>query len=124
MLIFTIRNCDIKTCTSDTSEYFVFHGCCHSYHVNCVSGEKFCRICGDFLKAAMVDFTKRANHAIFKDQQGSKETDSTDINQGFTSQNESNQEDEELQFDGDFVEENNLQLSVDVINNEILSWKN
>ena len=86
------RKCDLIECNKESSQWKVFRGCGHSFHIECVLPDtSVCKICESTLKDKLNDLGKVANDAVFNhdlretvndNEQESDEESNTDTDDG------------------------------------------
>ena len=60
------RECDKEGCVHNTGIFYVFLGCGHSYHPECIAPKlDTCPICLGILKVAVSTLSAKANNSIF-----------------------------------------------------------
>ena len=60
------RKCDLLECNKESPLWKVFHGCGHSFHIECVLPDiSVCKICESTLKEKIDSLGKVANDAVF-----------------------------------------------------------
>ena len=68
------RKCDIYTCMQEGNDNFeVFHGCGHSYHMNCFPDWlKSCTVCKDEVSIKISELCESVTAATFNNGDSSK----------------------------------------------------